>query len=323
MVYICEKMIEIRKNLLESIIRKEKKIKEVKEILWVSRKTVSKRLSQYKAFWIEWIIPKKTWPKWWESWNKTEEHIEDLVVKIAKENPFDWPVSLWYLLEEEYDINMNQSTIYRILKRKWIRYHRWYHNLKKKKKLYVKDIPWREIQLDVSFPYWYERDIFVYGAIDDCSRYVHSEVYEKHTVEIAIEFVKDLIKKAPFKILAIRTDQWHEFSKKFTEFLKKEWIEHKKNAPYTPQHNGKIERYHGTWKRRDVYYRKRDLSLDEIRYLNKLWLYHYNYKRRHTGLWMNSKTPAQKLMQFIGDNYYLSTRKNVTLMLQQNKIWQK
>jgi hypothetical protein len=38
----------------------------------------------------------------------------------------------------------------------------------------VKDIPGRELQLDVSFPWGYQRKICIYTAIDDASRFVIS-----------------------------------------------------------------------------------------------------------------------------------------------------
>jgi transposase InsO family protein len=190
---------------------------------------------------------------------------------------------------------MNQSTIYRILKRRWTRYHRTYHKLKKKTQHYVKDIPWREIQLDVSFPYWYERKIFVYSAIDDCCRHITTKAYQEHNTKSTLQFLEYLLSRTPYRIQAIRTDQWQEFWIQVTQYLKNNWIEHIRNQPYTPQHNWKIERYHRTWKERDVIYWRFDLSFEEVNYKLKLWEDYYNYKRRHDWLWMNSQTPIQKL----------------------------
>jgi transposase InsO family protein len=68
------------------------------------------------------------------------------------------------------------------------------------------------------------------------------------------------------------------------------------NPPYTTEHNGKIERYHKTMKREFFWkYIKADEDFESIRYKYQLWLYEYNYKRKHSGLKMFGCTPAQKL----------------------------
>jgi hypothetical protein len=66
-----------------------------------------------------------------------------------------------------------------------------------KKKLYVKDIPGRELQLDVSFPYGYQRKLAVYTAIDDASRFIISKIYTNHTDISTLDFVKEPLKNNP------------------------------------------------------------------------------------------------------------------------------
>jgi hypothetical protein len=87
-------------------------------------------------------------------------------------------------LDEECGIKIDQSTIYRILKRKNIRYYDDYSREKRKRKkdikLYVLDNPGREVQLDTSFPYGRRRKLVIYSAIDDCTRKVYSKAYRRH-----------------------------------------------------------------------------------------------------------------------------------------------
>ena len=97
---------------------------------------------------------------------------------------------------------------------------------------------------------------------------------------------------------AFRTDQWREFSKKITEYLETQWIEHIKNPPYTPQYNGKVERYHRTMKEKCCAYCKFHASIEELNYDLRLWTDYYNYTKKHYWLWMNWLSPQKKLLFF-------------------------
>lgn len=294
----CFSMTVLKWDLLQDIVDKKRKNYEVAEIFKVSRKTVWIRLHKYKKEWVTWIIPKKPWPKSWKPHNRTEKSLEAEVCRLGKENPFEWPVWISDEIYELYGITIDQSTVYRILKRNNIRYYYWYHWIKRKKILYVKDIPWRELQLDVSFPWWYQRKLCIYTAIDDASRFVISEIYTNHNEFTTLDFIKKVLSESKYQIRAFRTDQWREFSKLMTEYLEKRWIEHNKNPPYTPQHNGKVERYHRTMKENCCAYWNFNADISELRYSLKLWTDHYNSRKKHYWLWMKWVTPEEKLKNF-------------------------
>jgi putative transposase len=123
--------------------------------------------------------------------------------------------------------------------------------------------------------------MIVYDMIDDCSRVVKAKAYSEKTVENSIKFITYVLSTTSLSIRAIRTDNGSEFSRAFTEYLEGMGIKHIKNTTYTPEENGKIERYHRTWKDEDINYRSYGMSLDEANYRLKLREYHYNYKRKH------------------------------------------
>ena len=302
----CFQMLLIKEKLLQDILSKKRKIKEVSEILQVSRQSISKLLCKYKYEWIDWIKPKKSWPKNWYCWNKTNKEVEDKIIKLAKENYFKWPIWLRDELEKVYNIKINQSTIYRILKRNKQRYFLWYHRLKKKKILYTKDKPWRELQLDVSFPYWYQRKLCIYTAIDDASRYVISKIYVNHNENSSLDFIKLLLKSSKYNIEAVRTDQWREFSNMISKYLESRNIKHIRNPAYTPQYNWKVERYHRTMKENCCIYWKFKSTLEELNYNLKLWVVYYNCTKKHYWLWMNGLTPQEKLESFKRKNPLLT-----------------
>ena len=207
-----------------------------------------------------------------------------------------------------------KALVYRVLRRKNLRYGREYKREKKKWKSYCLDRTGRELQLDASFPFGYERRECIYTIIDDCSRFVFSQVMPSHTEESSIAFLKVFLKEFPFLVEAIRTDCGREFSTGFMIFLKSIGIEHRKNRPYCPEHNGKGERYNRTQKENCLlpFYG----SIEECNYLLIQWEKHYNYSRRHTGLGMNRMTPVQKILYTL---LVSSLKKKEMKSVQQNK----
>jgi len=98
----CFWMIELKWQLLQDILDKKRKVNEVSEILKVSRQSVSKWLSQYRYDGINGISPKKSWPKSWETHNRTEEWLEsekgrklDIIcdiIEVEKRENFMWKI---------------------------------------------------------------------------------------------------------------------------------------------------------------------------------------------------------------------------------------
>jgi len=93
---------------------------------------------------------------------------------------------------------------------------------------------------------------YQYTAIDEFSRFRFLMAFEEATTFSSAEFLKALIKAFPFKIEYIQTDNGFEFTNRFgsgrpTLFeasLKQCGIAHKLIKPFTPRHNGKVERSH-------------------------------------------------------------------------------
>lgn len=62
------------------------------------------------------------------------------------------------------------------------------------------------------------------------------------------------------------------------------------------EENGKIERFHRTLNDKALRYGFRPSdTLDMMQYRLSLFLYYYNYEKRHRGLGMGGTTPVQKL----------------------------
>ena len=95
---------------------------------------------------------------------------------------------------------------------------------------------------------------YQYTAIDEFSRWRYLEAFQEHSTYSSAQFLEHLIKAAPFKILCVQTDNGTEFTKRllpgdngpslFETRLEQADIRHKLIRPYTPRHNGKVERSH-------------------------------------------------------------------------------
>ena len=96
---------------------------------------------------------------------------------------------------------------------------------------------------------------YQYTAIDEYSRFRFIMAFKEQSTYSSVQFLNSLIKAFPFNIECIQTDNGLEFIKsfddrkkgKFSLFearLKELGIRHKLIRPFTPRHNGKVERSH-------------------------------------------------------------------------------
>lgn len=96
---------------------------------------------------------------------------------------------------------------------------------------------------------------FQYTAIDEYSRFRYIEAFKEHNTYSSAVFLEHVLKVFKFKVHCVQTDNGLEFIKSFDDhkqgklslfekLLLKHGIKHKLIRPYTPRHNGKVERSH-------------------------------------------------------------------------------
>jgi transposase InsO family protein len=154
------------------------------------------------------------------------------------------------------------GSLYRVMKRLG------YYQTEKPKKKYVPkpmeqmQYPGQRVQIDVKFvplsciTTQGER-YYQYTAIDEYSRLRYLEAFEEHSTFSAACFLKNaaaFFKKHGFHIECVQTDNGLEFTNRFSTAKNKPTlfevtltqmgIRHKLIRPYTPRHNGKVERSH-------------------------------------------------------------------------------
>ena len=96
---------------------------------------------------------------------------------------------------------------------------------------------------------------YQYTFIDEYSRFRYLEAFKDHNSYSSTQFILHCIKKFPYAIECVQTDNGTEFTNRllpqcpnkltlFETTLEKLGIRHKLIRPYTPRHNGKVERSH-------------------------------------------------------------------------------
>src|SRR5699024_3522528 len=99
------------------------------------------------------------------------------------------------------------------------------------------------------------KKFYQYTAIDEYSRFRYLEAFEEHSSYSSAVFLEHMLKAFKFKVECVQTDNGQEFTKRlgaskdptptlFEKRLKEYGIKHKLIKPYTPRHNGKVERSH-------------------------------------------------------------------------------
>lgn len=122
--------------------------------------------------------------------------------------------------------------------------------------------PGQRVQIDVKFVpqvcivgQQEPKQWFQYTFLDEYSRFRYIEAFQEHNTYSSTVFLRHVVRKFPYLIECVQTDNGTEFtnrllpkgSEKPTMFeleLARLGIRHKLIRPYTPRHNGKVERSH-------------------------------------------------------------------------------
>ena len=290
--------LKLKETKLIEILKKIKTVEAVSKELDVSRQSIHKWLIRYKRFGIDGLVRKRK-KNGGVPHNKTPSDIEEQVVSISHKYWQDGVETLHDRLLYEEHLDIHPTTIFRILKRKKVRYIEGYIDTQRrwKKKLYSHEKEGVEIQMDTTYPYGYVTQKVIYTAIDDATRIAYAYTYSRASSENTVDFLKRLQERIVFNIQKIRTDQGKEFIAKIVKtYLQQSGIEHRANTPYSPEENGKVERFHRTLNEKCIRFGLLpDDTLDIFNYKLTLFLHYYNHIKRHRGLGMNGMTPFQKL----------------------------
>ena len=145
---------------------------------------------------------------------------------------------------------------------------------------------------------------YQYTAIDEYSRLRYIWFSKEQTTYASKEFIKRVIKRFPFKVECVQTDNGTEFTNRLTTWrdkktifeneLEKLGIKHKLIKPGTPRHNGKVERSHRKDQER-FYYKKTFYSFEDLVSRSKYWIKEYNNFPMRPLKW---KSPKEMIKEY-------------------------
>jgi transposase InsO family protein len=234
------------------------------------------------------------------------------VVEVALDIPELSPRELACHITDKHGWFISESSVYRILKRRGLITSPAYIVMSAADEF--RDKPSRvHQQWQTDFTYfkiigwgWY----YLATVMDDYSRYIiHWELCKRMESTDAERVVKKAIEKSGLSKNSrprLLSDNGSCFiSKEFKAFVDAELNDHVRGAPYHPQTQGKIERYHRTMKnvvKLDNYYFPERLERELA-----LFVDHYNNRRYHESL--SNVTPAD--VYFVRDSSILKRRAEV------------
>lgn len=191
----------------------------------------------------------------------TPEEIK-LISDMRRRNPHAGLVVFWVkLMQRGYSRSI--PGLYRFLKKQGIMAVKPQNPKYIPKPYESMDYPGQRIQIDVKFVPTVcmvgsakGKRFYQYTAIDEYSRWRFVEAFEEHSSYSSAQFLEHLIKAFPLPIECVQTDNGQEFTKRFASYggcdkptlfqmkLQQHGIRHKLIRPFTPRHNGKVERSH-------------------------------------------------------------------------------
>lgn len=235
-----------------------------------------------------------------------------LIRDMRRRNPQLGLVELWHRLKQR-GYTRRPESLFRVMRRLGM------FPQEKKKKTYTPKPyqqmtrPGERIQVDVKVvprrciadP---ELRLFQYTAIDEFSRLRFLAAYPEQSTYSSVDFLKRLVKwyaRRGIRVECVQTDNGFEFTNRFSNSIRdiqtlfektaaELGVRHKLIRPYTPRHNGKVERSHREDQKR--FYSVHFFSLPDFKKQLTVHNRRSNNLPMRPLLWLS---PSESLLQFL------------------------
>lgn len=293
---------------IKPILDKEISIKNMVKVCPFSERALKYWIANYKKSGMDGLENKSRKPK--SNPNETPIRIKERIIELRGDKKQCSLKIMWDL--EEEGTNIHFQTIQKIIRIEGLT--RKYRSRKRKIAYLGKQwLPGEMVEIDVKWvPGRVNGDrYYQFTAIDCSSRWRYLNVYPFQSNHYAMEFLKELMSIAPFRIKAVKTDNGSIFTNRYLGYAMSKdrlnlrvhdfdilcdnmGIIHYLIDPGKPAQNGKVERSHRT-DQETFYERNKFRTFEELKYKMRLWNMYYN-NTKHCGL--GGKTPNQALGLF-------------------------
>jgi len=290
------------------IRRKQIKMVDAVKVCPYSQRSLERWLTNYRQHGAAGLEPKSTRPK--TNPKETSIGVKERIKEIRREKG-ECALKIKWDLEDE-NIEINERTVGKILKAEGLVKK---YRIKRIKYKYIKTqlAPGQLVEIDVKYVPGRigNKRYYQFTATDVAGRWRHLEIYEEQSNYHAVEFLREIIRRAPFQIKAVKTDNHAIFTNRYVGYLKssdpmnprlhpldlfcsQQNIDHYLIDKGKPAQNGTVERSHGSDQQR-LYKKETFINLEHLKYRVRLWNMYYN-NLRHCGL--NGKSPNQFLKDY-------------------------
>lgn len=296
---------EERWRWLKPIVDKEMKLRDVAKICPHSERSLKRWKKAYGKNGLDGLIPKSTQPK--KQPNETPIRIKEEVITLRKRTKLCAKKLHWKL--KKTGLIVPVRTIGKILKDEGLTRK---YRVKKIKYKYLRAErkPGELVEIDVKHVPGAIQGLkyYQYTAIDTASRWRHLEVFDEECSYHSVEFLKIVMKKFPYPIQAIKTDNHSTFTNYYLGTNQRSDLTIKELHPLDifcsiksithylidkgkPAQNGTVERSHR--EDEEKFYQQNEFkSPQALKKKLRIWNEYYN-DLEHCGL--NGKTPNEML----------------------------
>lgn len=225
---------------------------------------------------------------WLEEWEKEE------ILGFYCEHPEEGYRRLTYMMLDADVVAVSPSSVYRVLKQADL-LTRWAKSASAKGKgFHQPEKPHQQWHIDIAYINICGTFYYLCSILDGYSRYViHWDIRKSMTeadVEIILQRAREKFPQAKPRIISDNGPQF--VAKSFKEYIRLCGMTHVRTAPFYPQSNGKIERWHKSLKGECIR-PGTPLSLEDAHRLVDRFVRYYNEQRLHSAI--GYVTPLDKL----------------------------
>jgi transposase InsO family protein len=216
---------------------------------------------------------------WLEPWEK------EAIIQYHHEHGLEGYRRLTFMMLDADVVAVSPSSVWRVLRSAGLLSH-WNRKPSLKGTGFVQPLqPHQHWHVDVSYINVSGTFYYLCSVLDGCSRYVvHWDLREcmrELDIEIILERAKEKYPEARPRIISDNGPQF--IARDFKEFIRISGMTHVRTAPYYPQSNGKLERWHQSVKRECIR-PLTPLTLEDARRVIQDYIDYYNGVRLHSAI---------------------------------------